>query len=210
VNISNLLEKYREPEHREVPVPGGGVGRLALLREKFASRLAEATEVRLRAPATSTQMAIFARAVDPNALPEGIIELYMTADGETSSGFFVPELEFLRIDYSVELWGANSEALAQGLLPPSLRCPLPIFRDSIGNQIVVILDSAALYNQMAFIDMEKASCRIVSKSVESFVARLVQMKKINEDSVATKCPGDFRSLTSVELEVAHFFENRSD
>jgi hypothetical protein len=194
------LLKQLLPRRSEDVVQKTPVGRTAQLRQKFASRLAEFSEVRLREPASEEQVERLRELVSPVPLPEEVVELYSTADGEASCGFFVPELEFLRSDYSAKLFQANREALAMGLLPREVEGAIPIFRDSVGNQIVV--RSMSTRGEVVFVDMGNATVHAIEASVRSMIRRLVLMKNANDHAGEIVCPGDFRSLTSTELEIA--------
>jgi len=204
MSIKKLLEQYRQSGQPKI-APPPAPGRTAELKRKFASRLAELSEVRLRSPASDLQIERLHRAVGVSDLPLAVIELYSVADGETTSGFFAPELEFLRVDYVEKLLQANSEACMTGLLPPALEHCLPLFRDSVGNQVVVMLGPVKC-GEIAFVDMEQPKVSVISKSTGHFINRLIQMKRINEEAGTAKCPGDFRNLSAAEFGVANSVE----
>ena len=206
MNIAKLLEQYRQPEQSPVASPEPARGRTAELKRKFASRLAELSEVRLRPPVSDLLIAKLRRAVFRSDLPQEVLELYSVADGETTSGFFVPELEFLRVDYVLKLLQANDEAHKMGLLPATLESCVPLFRDSVGNQIVVMLGPVELCGQIAFINMEQPKLQVISRSTGHLISRLAQMKRMNQEAGKATCPGDFRNLTSAELVVASSVE----
>lgn len=207
--ISELLSEFLGPAPAVDALSGHTSGRTAELRRKFASRLAELSGVRLRSPASEHQLARLCKASNADGLPEGLAELYSVADGEASSGFFAPELEFLRSDYAIKLLQANDEALSMGLLPHDVKNTIPIFRDSVGNQIVVTHSRAASSGLVGFVDMEQARFVHISKSVGHLICRLVQMKKLNEKAGFAACPGDFRHLTQLELDVAGRVESNA-
>ncbi len=204
MNISILLDQYRCTEKPVVNLSEPAVGRTEALRRKFASRLAELSEVRLRAPASESQVAKLSRAAGVAGLPQEVLELYSLADGESTSGFFAPELEFLRVDYVDQLLRANGEAHAMGLLPAASKSCMPIFRDSVGNQLVVMLEPE-MRGQIAFINMETSGFGVVSSSTGNLIHRLIRMKRANEVGT-TSCPGDFRMLTPAEIDIANSIE----
>lgn len=204
MSITKLLERHGYKQVSLSRSEDVGAGRTAELRRKFASRLAELSEVRLRPPILPSVDARITSSLMPYAWPEEARELYSVSDGESSTGFFAPELEFLRAEYSMKLFAANREAIEMGLLPAELRSMLPIFRDSVGNQLVVPLvdPSKDPKKGVLFVSMESASVWQVSKCLTFLVTRLLRMKDCNAAAGRIVCPGDFRSLNGLEAAVA--------
>lgn len=179
------------------------MGRAAQLRAKFASQLADLSRVDFREPASDKEIDSLRAVFGTGGLPGHVADLYRLADGECSQGVFVPQLEFLRVEFVVALKAANETAISMKVLPKELVGSVPIFRDSIGNQLVLIEGGvSSLQGGVYYLDMESLEARIVSETLPALIERLVQMHEQNAGASKLQCPGDFRRLSQAEEVIA--------
>lgn len=184
-----------------------GITRGEQLRRKYAQKILEVTVVGLRTPAES-EVAALEASISPARLPKSIRSVYSVCDGECTSGFFAPSLEFLRCSYVAKWKAGNREAVVAGAIPDVVAAMLPIMRDVVGNQLLLPLreEHEQIDTPVFYLNLESFSIRMVSSGVQFLFRRLLDMREANLSSGFVSCSGDFRALTAKETEIAKSIE----
>jgi hypothetical protein len=180
-------------------------GRTAELRRKFAARLDDVSRIAFRSPAPEEAIERLAEHVLPMELSQDHREMYTVADGECSIGVFLPNIEFLRVDYVKAVLDANRQAVSMGALSRLVLSALPVFRDLAGNQFSIVARSD-LKPGVYFLNLEELEMRMISTSLRRFAERLVRMNERNRQAASVVCPGDFRTLSQEEVAIAEGVE----
>lgn len=180
-----------------------GITRGEMLRRKFATKLLEVSAVGLRQPSIDN-IRLLQEGILPFHLPLHIRHFYEQCDGEFSSGFFAPYLEFLRCEYVLKWSMAHRSAVDAGALPSSILRMAPIFRDKVGNELFVLTFAreGVAESPVMFLDLDAFLIRQVSIGIQQFFTRLVAMRQANIDAGIPVCFGDFRNLSEKETEIA--------
>lgn len=185
-----------------------GQGRGAELRRKYAAKLDEQARKALRAGAAVETFLRLNAAISPLTIPAALVDIYRIADGECSSGFLLPDIEFMRIDYVMAAIEANARVCEMEVLPKHLTEMIPFMRDGIGNQILVraVNLGEPSDESIYFLDAQELRLSVISNNLFKFFKRIEEMHCANKLEGAVVCPGDFRFLTVREREIARAIE----